>query len=119
MRADRRVNPFSLSALRFHVPLVVGVVGCVWAGLFELSRAKHGHTVAWVYAFEWPGFAVAGIYMWWRIITNHDEPRSPRPPRAGGPDHDIAPDDPGLTAWQRYLADANSRDRMDGVDSVE
>jgi hypothetical protein len=94
------VEPLSLRALRFHIPMVIAVVGCVWAGLFELSRARAGHTVAWVYAFEWPGFAVVGVIIWWRIITNRDG-RRPDVPK-----NEVEPSDPGLIAWQRYLADA-------------
>lgn len=101
----KRVDPLSLRALRFHVPMVIAVVGCVWAGWFELSRARAGHTVAWVYAFEWPGFAVVGVIIWWRIITNRDGSRP------GGPKDAVEPDDPGLIAWQAYLADARDNER--------
>lgn len=119
MTPDQRVNAFSLKALRFHVPMVVGVVGCVFAGWFELSRAREGHTIAWVYACEWPGFAIVGIYIWWRIISNADErkisdgaPTSRRQPL-------ISPDDPGLMAWRQYLADAQQSERASGADTAD
>lgn len=117
MTSDQRVNPFSLRALRFHVPLVVGVSVCVLAGWFELSRARQGHTIAWVYVFEWPGFAIVGIYMWWRIITNADESRT-RSRAPDSPEHQrVAPDDPGLAAWQQYLRDMQRHERVDDVEA--
>jgi hypothetical protein len=115
--SDPRVKPLSLSALRFHVPLLVGVSVCAFAGWFELSRARQGHTIAWVYVFEWPGFAIVGVYMWWRIITNAEESRttsrrssSPEQPR-------VTPDDPGLAAWQEYLRDIQRHERVDDVET--
>ena len=41
-------------------PLLLGVPLCLAAGWFELTRALGGREVAWVYAFEWPMYAVAG-----------------------------------------------------------
>jgi hypothetical protein len=111
------VNPVSLKALRFHVPLVVGVSVCAFAGWFELSRARQGHTIAWVYVFEWPGFAIVGIYMWWRIITGADGPGSTRR-ASNSPDHQrVTPDDPGLAAWQQYLRDIQRNERVDDVEA--
>jgi hypothetical protein len=104
-----RTDLFSLRALRFHVPLVLGIAVCLYAGWFELRRALDGRTIAWVYAFEWPGFAIAGVVIWWRIITDRDAPRP------GGPDAEhadrIPDDDPGLVAWQEYR-DGLERDAL-------
>jgi hypothetical protein len=109
--STERINAFSMKALRFHVPLVVGVAVCVFAGWFELSRARHGHTIAWVYAFEWPGFAIVGIYMWWRIVTNSDDAQT-RDRSARSPEPEVtAADDPGLAAWQQYLSDTQRDER--------
>lgn len=116
MSRDQRVDAFSLSALRFHVPLLIGIAVCTYAGWFELSRARAGHTIAWVYTFEWPGFAIVGIYMWWRMITNADDSR-PSGPVSGA--HDISTDDPGLAAWQQYLADVQRRERASEVDPAD
>jgi hypothetical protein len=118
LNGDKRVDPFSLNALRYHVPMVVGVVGCVLAGLFELSRARAGHTVAWVYAFEWPGFAIVGIIIWWRTITDREGSRPSRPGSCT-PDDKVPPDDPGLAAWQQYLAQTRDRDRARGAGAAD
>lgn len=114
MSRRKRVDPLSLSAMRFHVPLVLGVVGCLFAGWFELSRARAGHTVAWVYAVEWPGFAIVGIIIWWRIITDREDPR-PSGPGSAAADDEVPPDDPGLVAWQAYLAQTRDGERARGA----
>ena len=67
------------SMARLHIPFVIGVPGCLFAGWFELTRALAGRQVAWVYAFEWPLFAILGTYIWWRQAA-----RQPTPPRPEG-----------------------------------
>ena len=89
------------------VPLVVGVPGCLAAGWFELSRAMGGRTVAWVYAFEWPLYAVVGTVMWWRIWHRPQQPSADLPPAPPAP---RAEEDAGLTAWQDYLARLQAAD---------
>lgn len=115
MNRSRRIDPWSVAALRYHVPLLIGIVVCVAAGWFELSRAREGHTVAWVYAVEWPGFAVTGIVIWWRILTGRDGTR-PGAPTLGSSEHDPSPDDPGLVAWRQYLSEVEANERATGID---
>jgi hypothetical protein len=93
------------SLIRLHIPFVVGVAGCLFAGWFELTRALAGREVAWVYALEWPFFAFMGTLIWWRVL--HDSPT-----RAVAPDDPRAIDqlDPGLVAWQEYLAELQAVD---------
>ncbi len=117
MSSVKRVDPFSLSALRFHVPLLIGIALCTFAGLFELSRARAGHTIAWVYTFEWPAFAVVGTYIWWQMITNAEASR-PSGPVPGAQQPDLA-DDPGLAAWRQYLTDVERREQVHGVDPAD
>ena len=92
---------------RIHAPFLLGVLGCCGAGWFELTRARTGHTIAWVYVVEWPLFAALFAWMWWRVATDRGT-RRPSPPGAParGRDADIPDDDPGLRAWRDYLADA-------------
>lgn len=118
MTSDQRLGAFLLKGLRFHVPLMIGVAVCAYAGWFELSRARAGHTIAWVYTFEWPGFAIVGIYIWWRTITNADDSR----PDVAAPvahEPDIAPEDPGLAAWRQYLAEVQRHDRAHEADAAD
>lgn len=93
-----------MRSLRYHVPLVVGVAVCLFCGWFELTRARAGHTIAWVYVFEWPGFAVAGVVIWWRLI--HDRQGK----RPGPPPEKPQADDPGLAAWRDYLESLREQD---------
>src|SRR5450631_1432296 len=97
------------SVVRLHIPLLVGVAVCLSAGWFELTRARAGREVAWVYAFEWPLFAILGTYIWWRLL--HE---TPTPPVI--PDDPRAIDhlDPGLAAWQEYLARLHAVDPPGG-----
>ena len=113
MTPDRRTRTAVSTVLRLHLPMVLGVAVCLFAGWFELTRARAGHTVAWVYVFEWPAIAVAGVVIWWRLVTGHD---APRPGPADADEPDAAPgEDPGLAAWQDYLATLES-DGADGAD---
>lgn len=109
--SPRSTRPFWSTALRLHVPLVVGVAVCLYAGWFELNRARTGHPLAWVYAVEWPMFAVAGVVIWWRIVTDRDTPS--QGPRTGPHSRDIADDDPGLQAWRRYQAETRQQERQE------
>jgi hypothetical protein len=103
------------SRLRVLLPLLFGVPCCLAAGWFELTRALGGREIAWVYAFEWPLYAVVGVYMWWRIW--HHTPGDERAGATAGTDGArsrrlsgtakgrgaVASDDPDLRAWQAYL----------------
>jgi len=94
----------SARRLRIHLPFLLGICFCFAAGWFELTRARAGHTIAWVYVLEWPLFGALFAWMWWRVATDRTgrRPSPPgTPPRKGGAD--IPEDDPGLLAWQAYL----------------
>jgi hypothetical protein len=116
------VNPRTTLSLRKYLPLVLGVPGCLAAGWFELTRALGGREIAWVYTFEWPLYAVVGSYMWWQIWHRKPSvrpagtpPASRRPGRAAAmPVLEQVDDDPGLVAWQRYLANLEALDPPGG-----
>jgi hypothetical protein len=63
-------------ALRLHATLLIVGGGCLYAGWFELSRARSGNELSWVYAFEWPIFAAFAAFIWWRALheDNEDKP---------------------------------------------
>ena len=110
-------HPFTSRILRLHAPLVLGVAVCLYAGWFELTRARAGHTIAWVYVFEWPAFAVAGTVIWWRIVTGRDDPRKTEKSSTSGRHH-IPEDDPGLRAWQRYRTALEQNDTEESSEDV-
>lgn len=107
------------SRLRLHLPLL-GIPLCLAAGWFELGRALAGRTVAWVYAFEWPLFALMGGYIWWRLRVadrapdTGDEDERGRAGAGERPAQPVAPADPGLAAWQSYLSRLQAADRPGG-----
>jgi hypothetical protein len=113
----KRIDWWAAPSLRLHGTLALGLAGCAVASVLEWGRALAGHSIAWVYAFEWPLFAVAGTWVWWRLLHG-DEPtarrrRSARRQRA----HEAqAPQsaDPQLIAWQAYLARLHAADPPGG-----
>ncbi len=115
-RDDARAGPPARTAVRHHVLFLSAVCFCLAAGCFELARARHGRQIAWVYAVEWPLFAVCLGYMWWHVVSGRAT-RRPSPPKPHG-ERDIPDEDPGLQAWRGYLDalehDDDSTDRAPG-----
>ena len=95
---------WSRPALRCAVFFTPAILLCCAAGWFELGRARDGREIAWVYAAEWPMFAVVFGVMWWRTVAGRGT-RRPSPPSSGD---GIREDDPGLQAWRAYLDEART-----------
>ncbi|MDQ1732555.1 MAG: hypothetical protein QOK10_2714 [Pseudonocardiales bacterium] len=94
------------TALKLHLSLVLGGGGCIAAGVFELHRALGGRELAWVYAFEWPFFAVVGGWIWWRLLHAEDAAaatQSPAPTLPSADQRGETSEDQELQAWQAYL----------------
>lgn len=120
-RAGRRL-PVPL----LHVTGAILVPLCLAAGVFEFSRARSGHTLAWGYTVEWPVIAGYGVYVWVRLARERARPartasapvRSPGEAPAPGSTPGSAPapdaDDPELAAWQAYLAELHASDPPGG-----
>ncbi|MER7458425.1 hypothetical protein [Micromonospora sp. NPDC126480] len=53
-----------------HVAMVVLVVGFLWLGWWQLSRATGGNAISWGYAVEWPVFAGFVVFVWWREVRH-------------------------------------------------
>jgi hypothetical protein len=94
---------------QYHLFFSLAILVCLGAGWFELGRARGGREIAWVYTFEWPAFAAFFGFMWRHVVTNRPV-RRPSPQQAAGGKHEIPPDDPGLRAWQDYLAELGHDD---------
>ena len=56
--------------LCWHAFAVVGTAGMLWLGDWQLHRALAGNELSWAYTFEWPLFAVFGVYFWARTIRD-------------------------------------------------
>ncbi|MGH8891373.1 MAG: hypothetical protein ACRDV3_16625 [Acidothermaceae bacterium] len=124
----KKAHPWlSSNVVRFHLPMLIGAPGAFAAGWFELTRALGGREIAWVYAFEWPLYGVAGLYMWWRMWhaelraqAEKSEPTLALDDAARArnstpsPEHLSTVDDPGLSAWQEYLKRLEANDPPGG-----
>ena len=99
------------SRWRLHVALVAGLAVCVVGFTVELRRGMDGHWGAWAYVLEWPLFAVAGTFIWWRLLHADDAPTAPTKLPANATER--APtvptaDDQDLRAWQAYVERLNA-----------
>jgi hypothetical protein len=108
---DHRVRWLAAPALRLHAAMLTGVALAGVATWLEWTRARTGHSIAWVYTFEWPLFAVLGICLWWRLLHADARPQAGRPPE--NPQGEDAAD-PDLLAWQAYLARLHEADPPGG-----
>lgn len=106
-----RVHWLTKPALRLHAAMLTGVALAGAATWLEWTRAREGHPIAWVYTFEWPLFAVLGIYLWWRLL--HSDGRTPARRSPTAPELEAAAD-PELLAWQAYLARLHEADPPGG-----
>jgi len=60
--------------LAWHAVAVLATAGMLWLGAWQLHRALSGNTLSWAYTFEWPLFAIFGVYFW--VKSLRDELRS-------------------------------------------
>jgi hypothetical protein len=109
--------------LGWHALVVLGVLGMLWLGNWQLHRAESGNALSWAYTFEWPLFAIFAVVFW--VKTIRDEVRPPAPagsaddvslpvsapaPPPGKPGEPGQPGMPGgedeeeLAAYNAYLA---------------
>ena len=71
-----------------HITLVLVLALCLAAFWFELRRAIGGNELSWAYVFEWPIFAVFGVYMWWTTLHQNRRKRRTGPhPKVVAPEH--------------------------------
>lgn len=108
----------ALPGAALHVTGAVVIPLCLAAGLVELSRARGGNQLSWGYAVEWPVIAGYGIYLWIKLARERSaaargDAAPPRPPAPTSAEPGGA-EDPGLAAWQAYLADLHAADPPGG-----
>ncbi len=100
--------------MALHLAALGWIAGCSTAAWWQISRATDGNSISWVYAVEWPVFAVAGVFGWWSFLhadAVSDEQRAERRAFeeqmrseariARQVDHDE--DDPTLRAYNDHL----------------
>jgi DNA-binding transcriptional regulator of glucitol operon len=63
---------FNRRALVAHLLVLILFPGCLVAGWWQATIAMSGNGLAYLYAFEWPVFAIFSAILWWNFI--HDAP---------------------------------------------
>jgi hypothetical protein len=111
-------------ALLLHVLGVAWVTGCAVAAYWQVGRAIQGNAFSYLYAIEWPVFAVAGAVGWWALV--HTDPKSSeaRAVRRAAESElraathvarrDRSVEDPELAAYNDHLAALASANRPKG-----
>jgi DNA-binding transcriptional regulator of glucitol operon len=56
--------------LAWHAFAVVATLGMLWLGDWQLHRAESGNELSWAYTFEWPLFAIFGVYFWAKTLRD-------------------------------------------------
>jgi hypothetical protein len=51
--------------------VLIWVPGCAVAAWWQVTIAMTGNELGWLYAVEWPVFAVLGAFGWWQLV--HDD----------------------------------------------
>ncbi len=63
----------SKRALSLHAGVLFFVPACAVAAWWQITRATDGNGLSYLYAVEWPVFAILGVYFWWMLIhTDYD-----------------------------------------------
>jgi hypothetical protein len=56
-----------------HIWCLLFVPFCVAATWWQITRAEDGNGLSYLYTFEWPVFALLGVYFWWQFLhTDYD-----------------------------------------------
>jgi hypothetical protein len=58
----------SKRAFGLHAGVLFFVPACAAAAWWQVTRATDGNGLSYLYAVEWPIFALLGIYLWWMFI---------------------------------------------------
>ncbi|HLI02274.1 MAG TPA: hypothetical protein VKV06_15905 [Acidimicrobiales bacterium] len=66
------VRWFRKRALVYHLLVITITPGCLLAGWWQVNRAMEGNTLSYLYAVEWPVFAILAVVGWWQLI--HEDP---------------------------------------------
>ncbi len=102
--------------------LVAWVVGCVAAAYWQVGRAAQGNALSYMYAIEWPVFAILGVVGWWAMLHAEDVSESQKAERKAYEDKMRAeaqiarhlsdqPEDPTLAAYNDHLAQISSQSK--------
>ena len=109
-----RTRWLSPRALFLHLAMVLWVGGCIAAGWWQISRAVDGNSLSYLYAIEWPVFAIGGVVVWWLLLHTAAATPEEREERKAFEEHQRAvaqgakrrpeDEDDQLRAYNDYLA---------------
>jgi hypothetical protein len=60
---------FSKRGWGLHFALVGWLAMCVTAAYWQVGRALQGNQLSYLYAIEWPCFALMGFFGWWALLN--------------------------------------------------
>ena len=102
-------------ALVLHVLVLLWVAGCSVAGWWQISRAIEGNSLSFLYAIEWPVFALGGLFAWWLLLHTAPVTTKEREDRRAFEEHQRSlsqaakrrpeEEDDQLRAYNDYLAE--------------
>jgi hypothetical protein len=58
----------SRRAIFLHLGFLLFVPFCIAATWWQITRAEDGNGLSYLYTFEWPVFAIVGVYFWWQFL---------------------------------------------------
>jgi DNA-binding transcriptional regulator of glucitol operon len=64
-----REKYFSRRAIGVHLALVAWLAMCASAAWWQVGRAIQGNSLSFLYAIEWPLFAVLGFLGWFALLN--------------------------------------------------
>lgn len=57
-------------AIGLHLALIGWVAACAVAAWWQVGRAIQGNSLSYLYAIEWPVFAVLGVLGWYALLNS-------------------------------------------------
>jgi len=109
----------SRRAIGLHIALVVWVTICIAAAWWQVGAAILGNSLSYLYAVEWPAFAVLGGFGWYALLNSekitedqeierkeYEEKMRQEAQSARRAESD---EDPELKAYNDHLAEIASR----------
>jgi hypothetical protein len=99
---------------------MVWVTVCISAAWWQVGAAVLGNSLSYLYAVEWPAFAVLGVFGWYALlnmekITEHQEmarkeyEEKMRAEARLARQVDVEEEDPALAAYNDHLANIATR----------
>lgn len=108
-----------------HFVILLWVPGCLIAAWWQATIAMSGNALSYLYAVEWPAFAIFGVVVWWNFL--HDDPethgnrrlkvlrRRQRPldadEKTASASYRASEEDPTLGAYNDYLEQLSQQNR--------